>query len=175
MIQQWPLIFSSYLPNLLTFNLITALGEEPGWRGFALPRLQQQYGALLGSLILSTLHSAWHLPGFFIPALGLGALTIPGFVTFALSGIPATIFYTWIYNNTSGSLLMMILLHSASGAAQSFLSQLIPVVPNAADVLIWIKIVLGACALLIIIFTRGRLSYTPNRVSQPADAPLTTA
>ena len=173
LIQQWPLIFSSYLPSLLTFHLITRLGEEPGWRGFALPRLQQQYGALLGSLILGTLHAAWHLPLFFIPAFGVGALTIPSFVTFVLSGMPHTLLWTWIYNNTRGSLLMMILVHSASGAAQSFLLQLIPVVPNEADVAIWINRVLGACALLIIIFTRGRLSYKPNHVSQTADAPLT--
>ena len=35
---KWPLIFTLYLPTLFTFNLVTSLGEEPGWRGFALPR-----------------------------------------------------------------------------------------------------------------------------------------
>jgi uncharacterized protein len=42
------------------------VGEEPGWRGFALPRLEQQYGPLPGSLILGLLHGTWHLPVFFL-------------------------------------------------------------------------------------------------------------
>src|SRR5258708_4624157 len=49
---KWPLIFTLYLPTLFTFNLATSLGEEPGWRGFALPRLELKYGPVGGSVIL---------------------------------------------------------------------------------------------------------------------------
>src|SRR6185503_1687379 len=52
------LIFSAYLIPLSLF-LILALGEETGWRGFALPRLQQRYGPLYGTLILAILHGLW--------------------------------------------------------------------------------------------------------------------
>jgi len=48
------------------------LGEEPGWRGFALPRLQEKYGPLLGTLILGVLWTCWHLPDFLTSARGAG-------------------------------------------------------------------------------------------------------
>ncbi len=89
-IQHWPLIFTLYLPLILTVNLIDAVGEEPGFRGFALPRLQQQYGPLRGSVILGLLHSLWHLPGFFVIGWP-GPFTPSGFVIFVLVGFATSI------------------------------------------------------------------------------------
>src|SRR5947209_5763838 len=98
LVQQWPLIFTFYLPLVLTFLFIGGpLGEEPGWRGFALPRLQQQYGALLGSLILGTLWALWHLPGYF--GGWLGPFSIPVFLGGIIAAIAASIIVTWVYNN----------------------------------------------------------------------------
>src|SRR5215469_15496259 len=54
------------------------LGEEPGWRGFALPRLQQRSGPLAGTLLLGILWGLWHLPLFFIPGTDQYALSIVG-------------------------------------------------------------------------------------------------
>lgn len=52
-----------FFPPLLLMEILTSgLAEEPGWRGFALPRLQQQYGPLLGSVLLGILWQCWHLP-----------------------------------------------------------------------------------------------------------------
>src|SRR5690349_8076050 len=64
------LLLSAFLPNVLFGLLIPSIGEEPGWRGFALPRLQQGYGPIAGTIILGALHGIWHLPALFTPLLG---------------------------------------------------------------------------------------------------------
>src|SRR5918995_6841170 len=85
-----------------------ALGEEPGWRGFALPRLQSLHGPLVGTLILGPLWALWHLPLFFTPWNELTTLNV---VVFVLATTCLSIIYTWVFNNTKGSLLIAILLH----------------------------------------------------------------
>src|SRR5919107_3427299 len=84
------------------------LAEEPGWRGFALPRLQSLHGPLVGTLILGVLWGLWHLPLFFTP---WNELTTFNVVVYALATICLSIIYTWVFNNTKGSLLIAILLH----------------------------------------------------------------
>jgi membrane protease YdiL (CAAX protease family) len=161
---KWPLLFTAYLPAVLTFNLVTSLGEEPGWRGFALPHLQRKYGALPASLILGTLHAFWHLPVFFIAMLGFGQLAPQFFATWIPAVWATTIVWTWIFNSTKGSLLIAILLHAAFDAAGSFvLSQLL--VLNTAPLAVkqWaagaeLALFIGA-ALFVLALTRGRLGY----------------
>ena len=164
MAHKLPLLLAPYLVNVLSFNLVTALGEEPGWRGFALPRLQRKYGPVGGSLVLGSFHALWHLPIFFIPALGFGSFT-PAFFAVWLPAVWATtITWTWIFNNTKGSLLIAILMHSAMDAAGGFalytvlaassLSKATQAVIGNADLGLLVGI-----ALLLIVLTRGRLSY----------------
>ena len=83
-----------------------ALGEEPGWRGFALPRLQSLYGPLLGILILGPLWALWHLPLFFTP---WNELTVFNLAVIALASTCLAVMYTWVFNNTKGSVLMAAL------------------------------------------------------------------
>jgi membrane protease YdiL (CAAX protease family) len=183
MAQKLPLLLAPYLVNVLTFNLVTALGEEPGWRGFALPRLQRKYGPVGGSLILGTFHALWHLPIFFIPALGFGSFT-PAFFAVWLPGVWATtVTWTWIVNNTKGSLLIAILMHSAMDAAGGFtlftvlavgsLSKATQAVISHADLGLLVGI-----ALLLVVVTRGRLSYhrdTPEPRATMEPAPVDAA
>src|SRR3712207_9448391 len=58
----WPVIFTGYPIYVVYIAIFTGLGEEPGWRGFALPRLQERHGPLLGTAVLAALWAAWHLP-----------------------------------------------------------------------------------------------------------------
>lgn len=99
-----------FLPDLglwgLALWLLTyGLGEETGWRGFALPRLQRSRSALRATVILWMIWAGWHAPAFFLvydPAI------IPGFLPGLLAG---AIVFTWLYNSTGGSILMLIIWH----------------------------------------------------------------
>jgi membrane protease YdiL (CAAX protease family) len=168
------LIFGSYLAPLAIL-LVLAFGEETGWRGFALPRLQEQYGPLRGTLILGTLHGLWHLPALGVPGfVSNSALSLPFVTGWIATVIAATVLYTWIFNNTNGSLLIATLVHAGSNASSSLLGALVPEHPilqswqaaiyksrwNLANL-----IPFAVTAVLLIIFTRGRLCYSRNRMS----------
>ena len=60
--RNWPLIFTSYLPAVFITVVLVGLAEETGWRGFALPRLKERQGPLIGTAVLAVVWVAWHLP-----------------------------------------------------------------------------------------------------------------
>lgn len=93
--------------------LLRGIGEETGWRAFALPRLQAARGGLRASLALGVLWAAWH----FHPA-NLGALWSPGGVFVALNIVLTAVVFTWLYNHTSGSLLIAVLFHMTLNVAE---------------------------------------------------------
>jgi membrane protease YdiL (CAAX protease family) len=98
------------LPTLGLWLLTFGLGEEVGWRGFALPRLQAERPALSASLLLGALWAGWHLPALFYrdTYIAMGLLVIPMLLTVAAVG---SVVYTWLYNGTGGNLLLLILFH----------------------------------------------------------------
>lgn len=85
--QNWPLIFTLYLPTLLTLRLISPVGEETGWTGFALPRLQEKFSPLLSAVILGGIWAIWHLPGFFMTGGDMAGFDPVGFVFFIINAI----------------------------------------------------------------------------------------
>jgi membrane protease YdiL (CAAX protease family) len=89
-----------------------ALGEEPGWRGFALPGLQSTLSPLVSTLILAVLVTGWHVPILFLEEGGLLPSMIVGYL---LGSVAVTFWYTWLFNHTGGSVLMSIVSHSAQG------------------------------------------------------------
>jgi membrane protease YdiL (CAAX protease family) len=92
----------------------SALGEEIGWRGFALPRLQAGRSALTASLILGTLHAFWHLPLWLRGLPDYPPLRL--YPAFAIQVVALAVTYTWLYNSTRGSLLLAVLFHTATNA-----------------------------------------------------------
>jgi uncharacterized protein len=163
---------------VLTFFAGGPLAEEPGWRGFALPRMQAQYsarryGPLWAALLLGVVWAFWHLPDFLTSAQGGGPGTGWGtFFTnlpiFVLMVIELSIIMAWVYNHTRGSLFIMILLHASINTA-GVLPELFHV-PNTpiftmADLALLFALTLPT--LLIVILTRGRLGY-PAGQEQPA-------
>jgi membrane protease YdiL (CAAX protease family) len=97
------------------FIFANVLGEEVGWRGFALPRLQNRYSPLMASLVLAPLWFAWHLP------LKLGNPDILPMLYYALSFLPSTLFLTWLYNRSQGSILVVGLAHVAGNLCGKYL------------------------------------------------------
>ena len=173
--QKWPLLFSYYLPTAAIGIVYPGLGEEPGWRGFALPRLQNLHGPLMASLILGVLHGLWHLPAYFIPgAIQDGPFQLIVFVTNTCGIIASTIVWTWLFNSAKGSILFAMLVHGISNAISSLVPQWLDGVGAIHDPWFVTK-VMGVCALLIIAFTRGKLGYSTNTTQAQPDKPSQSA
>ena len=91
-------------------------GEEVGWRGFALPRLQKKYGALAATAILSIFWTIWHLPLFLFIA-GYMKMGLGDFMGLSLSFFLGAVVFTWLYNSTKGSILIAAVFHGAMDIA----------------------------------------------------------
>lgn len=140
----WSLLGSRVGPYLGTFVVtLFLLGglEEPGWRGFALPRLQERFTPFRATLVVGVVWGLWHLP------LGVPNTIVPFFLAF---------FYTWLYNRT-GSVLLAILLHASFTPAQDHLLLLPEEVHGAGDVAIGVAYLVGVA--LVVALTRGRLGF----------------
>ena len=153
--------------------VFVALGEEVGWRGYALPALQARYNALLASVILGIIWALWHLPQFFNPATLYSDLP---FALFAAYLIPFTVLITWVFNSTGGSVLLAMLAHAVTNAS----TQLWKVLPeysggpesmSAAEaaaanvhVNLMTAVVLGAAAVVVVLVYGARnLSRRPRQ------------
>jgi membrane protease YdiL (CAAX protease family) len=105
-----PVDGSTILGAALVALITGATGEELGWRGFLLPRLQITLAALPASLVVGAIWALWHLPLWFLP--GRPWMALP-YWAFAVVTITTSILYTWLVNSSGGSLLLVSLMHLA--------------------------------------------------------------
>jgi membrane protease YdiL (CAAX protease family) len=145
------------------------LFEEPGWRGFALPRLQHRYGPLRGTLLLGVLWSAWHF-FLYVPTWLQDSLAnlLAGLVVFTLMTTSMTFIFTWLFNNTQASVLLAILLHGSVDGTATYLQVLadkgmISSAAAAASTQFGLLIACVLWAVLLTAATRARLSYQRYR------------
>jgi len=101
-----------FLPGVLVATAKAALPEEPGWRGYALPRLLSRYNALLAGLLLGLIWGVWHLPIYI-----LSADSPVNFLLLVAQSTGLSILITWVYLHTKGSILISILFHGAIDSA----------------------------------------------------------
>lgn len=156
----------AYLVTLVVNLLIGGiLGEEPGWRGFALPRLQARYGALTGSVVLGVFWSLWHLPLILTP----GGTTWTGSIAlYIVLGVALTIIHTWVFNGSRASLLAVLLLHATINTSTRMILPNVPGLSREAGNLLLV-VVYGTAAFLIVALTKGRLAEpSKNRILQSA-------
>jgi membrane protease YdiL (CAAX protease family) len=163
----WATFFSMYLPAVLIFPALITWGEEPGWRGFALTRMQESYHPLLSGLTVGFMHSLWHLPVFLLVSgpVAFGPFDLPEFALNTALSMAIAVLWTWVFNHARGSILIAVLLHTSLNASEGWVSTLIPDFPmDAAG-----KIVQGfffVAAVALVVVTRGRLGYVAEPVKK---------
>jgi membrane protease YdiL (CAAX protease family) len=152
--------------GFLFILIVIALGEEPGFRGFALPRLLEGRSALSASLILGVLHTIWHLPLF---------------ITGEDAAIPTTmivisgaILNTWLFNKTNGSVFIAMFLHASVnlwvGVFNPFFSA-----TDVQKVTVWLAVAYVVMAILLSIFAGRELGRKPEAALDTIAAQPTAA
>lgn len=150
--------WNNFLLLTMMFTLgFDGLGEELGWRGFALPVILIKYNALAASLILGILWALWHLPYALTPG---SAMSGQPFYAFIPGILASAILFTWIFNNTEGSILLAILFHAAGNITYNVLPQLFPEIHASG---IWNSIVQWFVVIAVIIYSGpSHLSKKPQ-------------
>jgi hypothetical protein len=159
--RQWFLIPIALVTGML---LGGPLEEEFGWRGFATVRLQERHSALVAGIIVGILWGLWHLPAFLIPWTTQHGLPL---VLFLLHDIALAILFAWIFNNSRGSVWMVMLAHAAFNLTITILP-LMPAAAGSAQPLAFAVGLLYLLALAVLVVfgpkTLTRASGNPSSV-----------
>jgi membrane protease YdiL (CAAX protease family) len=118
-----PILFAAIF--LFALLLSGGLNEEPGWRGFAQPHLNERYGAVPASLLIGVVWAGWHAPYFVIPVTPHSSFPLVNTLGWVGGILTLSILLGWLYNNT-GSVLLVMVLHAMANTADV-------VIPLAAD------------------------------------------
>jgi len=157
----------------LAFSIFpgSALGEEIGWRGYALPRLQAGRSALSASLILGVVWAFYHLPLFFTgQAFRSPSILVP----FVISVIALSVILTWVYNSTGGSLLLVVLIHATANLPLTLLLE--PLGSRAMlPFLLYVGLMVVAAIVVVIVAGPAHLSRTHRKQEEPAQPEVATA
>jgi CAAX protease family protein len=147
-----------WTPTTYAFNWSTFLGgpvnEEPGWRGFALPRLQERFGPIMGSVLLGMIWTGWHLPLFLlrnwisVPLWGFAAILIC-----------MSILMTWATNLGRFSVVIPMLMHVLFNLSSGVFGAVCQGIPTRVPELPAFLGVMTVVVLAVILLTRGRLGF----------------
>ena len=172
LVDKWPLLFTVMLPDLLLRIVFLNLAEEIGWTGFLQARLQDRYGPLKAVVFVEIPFALFHLPDLIVDTGGQLPLALGLLGVFAIAQLFGRVVIMWLYNNTNRSVLLVGLFHSTyNTTVNRFAGAFIPG-PAEFGFLIASGVV-AVAAVLMVVFTRGRLSYKPKHVSQIVEVPLT--
>jgi membrane protease YdiL (CAAX protease family) len=168
---------SLVLGSFVSIALVGGGNEEPGWRGLALPRLQERYAPVPATLVLGVVWALWHLP-----LLATGPTTFHGLAEFValapsvgiriLNIVGIAFILTWIYNET-GSVLLAILAHTGFNTANSTLVPLPLDVISTGDsttILVVTTVAVWGIVAVLFVATRGQFGYD----TEPGAAPTST-
>ena len=163
-------VLAAYVPGLLIQMVTTGLAEEPGWRDFALPRMQRRFGPLGATAILGVLWGVWHLPLFLSEWGGWPNVSVMRVGEFVAFCCVFSVVVTWLFNRTGQSLPLVMLLHvSVNNFMSMVYSEMFPSIATAEQASRVVLLAATTAAILLLIATRGRLGYRP--AEEPAPAP----
>jgi membrane protease YdiL (CAAX protease family) len=166
LVDRWQVLFTLILPSLVIRVVFLNTLEEIGWLGFLQARLQDEYGPWKACLLVEIPFALWHLPGLLGDTGGQISLALMLGSVFAVFQLCGRFVNMWLYNSNNRSVLLAALFHANFNTTINvYADNLIPV--PAEPWFFIVSSVLAAAAILIVIFTRGRLSYKPD-VSQIA-------
>jgi membrane protease YdiL (CAAX protease family) len=177
--QKWELLFTLYLWGglwgILVPVVLVNLWEETGWTGFMQHTLQERHGPLLASLIVAPFFALIHLPPLFVsgwlgdkdPSLGDFPSALVQMVITAIFAVFIRVLIMWLYNGSGRSVLIVALFHSAFNATSGSENITPILIPGSAASLIPIAAV-AVIAVLLVVFTRGRLAYESERTAPRA-------
>jgi uncharacterized protein len=166
------LLFTLILPSLLIRIVFLNTIEEIGWLGFLQARFQDEYGPWKACLLVEIPFALWHLPGLLGDTGGQLSLALIYTGVFAIFQLCGRFVNMWLYNNTHRSVLLAGIFHATYNTTiNTYAGDFIPV--PAAPWFFIVSGVVAVAAVLIVVFTRGRLSYKPEYVSKTTEAPST--
>ena len=143
----------------------SALGEEIGWRGYALPRLQAGRSALNASLILGVIWALWHLPLYFT---GQAFRSLSLFAPFVVATIALSVILTWVYNSTGGSLLLVVLIHATFNLPLTLI--LAPLGSRATvPFLLWCGLMVVTAIVVVVVAGPKHLSRKQRKQDEPSE------
>ncbi|WIB76135.1 CPBP family intramembrane metalloprotease [Curtobacterium sp. MCPF17_002] len=147
------------VPGLVVQLFTTGLSEEPGWRDFALPRLQERFGPLGAAAVLGPLWALWHMPLYFSDWGGWPDAHWTEPLVFALFTITFNVVITWVFNRTGESLPVVMLLHvGVNNTISTLWADMYPGM-TAGTMMQGLAIVSTVAAVVLLVTTRGRLGY----------------
>jgi membrane protease YdiL (CAAX protease family) len=150
------LTWGGYVVILMQGWLTGPLAEESGWRGFALPRMQGRMSALNASLVLGVLWALWHVPQYLTGGVERGGM-MP-FPIFLPVTIVLTVLFTWVFNNTRGSLVATTVMHFSYNFAGGHIAGLLGLVPG--------MVLYGASSGLVILAILAVIVAGPKHLSR---------
>jgi membrane protease YdiL (CAAX protease family) len=151
-----PAVLVGWFLNNLTRS--GGMSEEFGWRGYALPRLQARWNALVSSIVLGVIWTAWHLPLWFLAGSSQQGSS---FWLFLASLVLTSVLYTWLSNNAKGSILVAVVFHAVGNTV----SQMFP--GSTSNLFYWL--VLGLTVVLVVAIYGPRRLVRERR--EPSFAP----
>ena len=147
-----PVVLVGWFLNNLTRS--GGISEEFGWRGYALPRLQAKWNALVSSIVLGAVWAVWHLPLWFVAGSSQQGSS---FWLFLANLVLLSVLYTWLFNNARGSTLVAVVFHAMGNTV----SQMFP--GSTSNLFYWVM--LGLTVVLVVAVNGPRALVRKGRES----------
>jgi membrane protease YdiL (CAAX protease family) len=144
-----------WIPVLFIIFFVLQFGEELGWRGYALDRLQKKWNALYSSLLLGCIWAIWHLPMFLSSGFGQHDNQLP-FIQFLVTLVLLSVLITWFQNNTNNSLLPAFIIHAFINLSGEVLPLIEKNTEIQGDYTVWVVLnILLLISVIMIVFIYG--------------------